>query len=190
MTIQKKMLDCVAALAMTVLLLLSACRGDASPAANSVAHTRAGDIVLSGRVVDRANLIPTKQEQTLIAQLRRLEKETTDQVVIVTLPSLNGAPIEEIGRSLGTAWGIGRADLDNGVLLIVAPAERKVRIEVGLGLEGLVTDEKAAGIVRQMLPFFQTGQPAQAIQVAANATVKLLESDKRRPQRLIHRKAA
>jgi uncharacterized protein len=97
-----------------------------------VAHTAAGDIALTGRVVDQAGIILPADEQRLTQQLARLERETTDQVVIVTLPSLNGEAIEKVGLALGNGWGIGQADTDNGVLLLVAPHDRKVRIEVGL----------------------------------------------------------
>ena len=119
-----------------------------------------------------------------------LERKTTDQLVVVTLPTLGGASVEEVGKSLGNSWGVGRADVDNGVLLIVAPTERKVRIEVGLGLEGLLTDEKATQMVRHMLPLFQANEPVQAISLGVEDIIKVLEADKRRPQRLIHRKAA
>jgi uncharacterized protein len=89
---------------------------------------------LSGRVVDDANLLSPEDEQTLTEELKQLEDKSSDQLVVVTLPSLQGYPIEDFGYRLGRHWGIGTAKLDNGVLLIVAPNERKVRIEVGYGL--------------------------------------------------------
>ncbi|XSG81703.1 MAG: TPM domain-containing protein [Methyloligella sp. ZOD6] len=113
---------------------------------------------LSGRVVDNADLLEPGQETALSAKLKALEEETTDQLVVVTLPSLEGYPIETYGYLLGRHWGIGTAKLDNGVLLIVAPNERKVRIEVGYGLEGKLTDALSHLIIENaILPRFRDG---------------------------------
>src|SRR5581483_5381968 len=90
---------------------------------------------LTGRVVDDADLLSPADEQELTDELKALEDKSSDQVVVVTLPSLQGYAIEDYGYRLGRHWGIGTAKLNNGVLLIVAPNERKVRIEVGYGLE-------------------------------------------------------
>jgi uncharacterized protein len=155
-----------------------------------VAHTAAGDIALTGRVVDQAGIILPADEQRLTQQLARLERETTDQVVIVTLPSLNGEAIEKVGLALGNGWGIGQADTDNGVLLLVAPHDRKVRIEVGLGLEGLLTDARAAKIIEMMLPSFRAGKPAEAIERGVGEISILLRSDLHRPQRVQRKIAA
>jgi len=95
---------------------------------------------LTGRVVDDANLLSPEDEQTLTQELKDLEDKSSDQLVVVTLPSLQGYEIEDYGYQLGRHWGIGTKELDNGVLLIVAPNERKVRIEVGYGLEPILTD--------------------------------------------------
>src|SRR5512134_3618036 len=91
---------------------------------------------LTGRVNDRAGLLSERDEQELEAALARFEAETTDQIVVATVESLQGLPIEDYGYQLGRHWGIGQAGKDNGALLIVAPEEREVRIEVGYGLEG------------------------------------------------------
>ena len=90
---------------------------------------------LTGRVVDDANLLDPADEQALTADLKALEDKSSDQVVVVTVPSLQGYAIEDYGYQLGRHWGIGTKQLSNGVLLIVAPNERKVRIEVGRGIE-------------------------------------------------------
>ena len=97
--------------------------------------------------MDEANLLAPAVEARLDADLARLEGRTSDQLVVVTLPSLKGRSIEQVGLALGNGWAIGQAELNNGVLLIIAPSERKVRIEVGCGLEGLLTDERAASII-------------------------------------------
>lgn len=113
---------------------------------------------LTGRVVDDANLLSPSEKQALTATLKRLEDESSDQLVVVTLPSLQGYTIEDYGYQLGRHWGIGTKELDNGVLLIVAPNERKVRIEVGYGLEPILTDALSRVIIdTAILPRFRGG---------------------------------
>ena len=113
---------------------------------------------LSGRVVDQARLLSPEREAELTETLAALERDTSDQVVVVTVNSLEGHEIEDYGYQLGRAWGIGQKDGDNGVLLIVAPEERKVRIEVGYGLEPVLTDALSALIIQnRILPPFRTG---------------------------------
>jgi uncharacterized protein len=174
--------------AVCLLLLAVSCRAAPQAIDRSIAHTPAGDVKLSARVVDDAQIIPAATEQQLNARSRALEKVTSDQLVVVTLPTLRGATIERVGLALGRGWGIGRHDIDNGVILLVAPNERKVRIEVGYGLEHLLSDDRAGKIVRDMLPLFRANQPAQAISLGETEIIQVLESDKRRPQYL--RKAA
>jgi uncharacterized protein len=146
---------------------------------------------LTGRVVDGADLLPPKDEARLADRLAALEKSTSDQLVVVTLPSLDGEPIEAFALRAGRGWGIGRKGVNNGVLLIVAPLEKRVRIEVGSGLEGLLTDEKAWFIIRdQILPRFQQGAYEQGIDAGVNRLIQLLEQDKRRPQPWPKEKAA
>src|SRR5262245_1240 len=95
---------------------------------------------LTGRVVDEANILDPSTRAALTDKLTDLEAKTTDQLVIVTLTSLQGTSIEDFGVQLGRRWQIGQQGKNNGVLLIVAPSDRKVRIEVGYGLEGTLTD--------------------------------------------------
>jgi uncharacterized protein len=94
---------------------------------------------------------------------------------------LGGAKIEDVAQAIGQSWGIGRADVDNGVLLLIAPTERKVRIHVGLGLEGLLTDARSAEIIQAMLSLFRQQKPVEAIQEGTGRISRLLQSDKRRP---------
>jgi uncharacterized protein len=113
---------------------------------------------LTGRVVDDAKLLSDSDKTALTIDLKALEDKSSDQLVVVTLPSLQGYPIEEFGYQLGRHWGIGTAKLNNGVLLIVAPNERKVRIEVGTGLEGMLTDALSRVIIENsILPRFRDG---------------------------------
>lgn len=135
---------------------------------------------LTGRVVDNANLLTPQQEASITAQLAALENDTTDQLVVVTLPSLQGYDIAEYGYQLGRHWGIGQKGKDNGILLIVAPNERKVRIEVGYGLEGVVTDAVAAEIIQNLiLPAFKRGAYAEGIQTGVIAIVQHLQYPQR-----------
>jgi uncharacterized protein len=136
------------------------------------------------RVQDRAGIIPAAEEIELARQSEALEKATSDQLVVVTVPTLNGEDIARYSTSLGNRLGVGRADKDNGVLLVVAPTERKVRVAVGLGLEGLLTDQRASGIVRDMLPYFRSRDPGQAIRVGFSEIDAVLRSDVRRPHYL------
>jgi uncharacterized protein len=103
----------------------------------SLSHARATEPsfpALTGRVVDDAELLGPDVEEELTGELKALEDKSSDQLVVVTVPSLQGYTIEDYGYRLGRHWGIGTAKLSNGVVLIVAPNEHKVRIEVGYGL--------------------------------------------------------
>lgn len=172
-------------LALAALLLaVAGCSGEQTAAAPAVAETAVGAIPLSGRVVDRADILTPSQESILTAKLEGLERATTDQLVVVTLPSLGQASIEETALALGRGWKVGQADTDNGVLLIVAPNERKVRVEVGYGLEGYLTDQRAAQTVRLMLPKFRQGDLSGAVLTGADDVVAFLEADARRPRYL------
>ncbi len=106
---------------------------------------------LSGRVVDNAKLLSAATEQDLNRQLAVQEQRTGNQIVVVTLPDLQGYEISDYGFQLGRHWGIGQKDKNNGALLIIAMKERKMRIEVGYGLEGLLTDARSAQIIQQIL---------------------------------------
>ena len=130
---------------------------------------------LTGRVNDRAGLLSERDERELEAALARFEAETTNQIVVATLDSLQGLPIEEYGYQLGRHWGIGQAGKDNGALLIVAPEEREVRIEVGYGLEGDLTDAQSRTIIEtRILPRFRQGDFAAGIKAGVAAMIETL----------------
>ncbi|MFC6979057.1 TPM domain-containing protein [Microbulbifer taiwanensis] len=113
---------------------------------------------LSGRVVDRAGLLSPQTEYKLTELMQQHEKTTSNQLAVVTLPDLQGLTIEEYGYQLGREWKLGQKGKDNGALLIVAPNERKLRIEVGYGLEGVLTDALSANIIHtKILPRFKAG---------------------------------
>ncbi|HWT11550.1 MAG TPA: TPM domain-containing protein [Allosphingosinicella sp.] len=139
---------------------------------------------LSGRVVDEAELLSPEEEARLTAELAALERRTTDQLVIVTVRGLRGRSIEDFGRSLGNGWGIGQADKDNGVLLVVAPAERLTRIEVANGLEAILTDDRARSIVeRDLVPNFREGRWHEGIEAGARAIIATLIAHEGTPRR-------
>ena len=130
---------------------------------------------LSGRVVDGAGLLDTATRAQLEQLLKGHEQSTGEQVVVVTLASLQGQSIEDYGYQLGRHWGIGQQGKDNGALLIVAPQERKLRIEVGYGLEGRLTDAQASVIINQVItPAFKSGDYAQGISEGVAAILQVL----------------
>lgn len=133
---------------------------------------------LNGRVIDHGDLVSDAGELALATKLEALERDTTDQVVIVTVPDLQGYEIEDYGYQLGRAWGIGQAEKNNGVLLIVAPRERKVRIEVGYGLEPVLTDALSALIIQnEILPAFREGDFERGIEQGVDAIDRQLRLD-------------
>jgi len=156
--------------ALFALALLVAC--GAALAADLVFPT------LTGRVVDQAGLLDASQEASLTAKLKALEDKTTDQFVVVTLDSLQGTSIEDFGYQLGRYWGIGQKDKNNGVLLIVAPKEHRVRIEVGYGLEGVLTDALTRIIIETSItPRFRAGDMAGGITAGADDVITALTGD-------------
>jgi uncharacterized protein len=133
---------------------------------------------LTGRVVDGGNLLSAADRSALTSDLADLEAKTTDQLVVVTLPSLQGTTIEDYGYQLGRRWKIGQKDKDSGVLLIVAAAERKVRVEVGYGLEGTLTDAATKVIIENtILPAFRTGDFPLGIRNGATQIAQMLRAD-------------
>ncbi|MDO5046863.1 TPM domain-containing protein, partial [Campylobacter sp.] len=106
---------------------------------------------LTGRVVDEANILSQAARENLTKILANHENNTTNQVVVITLNSLQGKDISSYSLELGRHWAIGQKDKDNGVLLVVAPNEKEVRIEVGYGLEGVLTDAISNEIIQRVI---------------------------------------
>ena len=145
---RKAMLKQLASLALLTLLCLVSTAVLAQSEPNFPA--------LSERVVDQANILDNAAEQALVEQLAAHEAETSNQIVVVTVNSLEGYDIADYALRLGRTWGIGTEEKNNGVILLVAPNERKVRIEVGYGLEGALPDGIAGQIIRRnILPQFK-----------------------------------
>jgi uncharacterized protein len=130
---------------------------------------------LSGRVVDEAQILSPATEQRLDGELARLEADTGRQMVVATVSDLQGYEIEEYGYQLGRAWAIGRKGEDDGVILLVAPKERRVRIEVGYGLEPVLTDALSSVILQTaVLPRFREGQMEAGVVAGAEAVIQQL----------------
>ena len=138
---------------------------------------------LTGRVVDAAELLEPEFEAELTQTLVRLETDTQVTLVVATTPDLKGLPIDQYSLELANAWGIGDAERNDGLVMLFAPNERKVRIEVGLGLEEVVTNEEASLIIEEgMLPELQNGNFEEGIRQGVFGLV--------REVRLVHLKEA
>ncbi len=136
---------------------------------------------LTGRVVDQADLLNPAEEAALTAKLQALETQTKRQLVVATLGDLQGYEISDYGYQLGRNWklgqdGKGETEKDNGAILIVAPKERKVRIEVGYGLEPILTDGLSSSIIRgDITPRFKAGDFPGGINAGVDRIVTQLK---------------
>jgi uncharacterized protein len=134
--------------------------------------------VLTGRVVDDAGILAAGTRERLTGMLAAHEQATGEQVVVVTLASLQGLPIEDFGYRLGRAWGIGERGKNTGALLIIAPKERAVRIEVGYGLEGRLTDALSRAIIeRDLVPALRQGDFDKGVLAGTAALIGVLGGD-------------
>jgi uncharacterized protein len=146
-------------------LLLCACLAAAAALAADVPY-------LSGRIVDNAEILGAGTKQKLTAQLKAHEAETTNQIAVLTVRSLEGESVESYAEQVFNAWKLGRKGKDNGVLVLVAPQERRMRIEVGYGLEGTLTDVAASRIVRNvMTPRFKEGNYDAGVEAGVQAVI-------------------
>jgi uncharacterized protein len=143
--------------------------------------------MLTGRVVDLAHVLPAPTVESLTTQLKVHEDITGNQVTVLVLPSLEGEPLEPFSHRIATTWKLGQKGTDNGVLLLVAMKERKIRIEVGYGLEGALTDARSAQIIRnEIVPRFRAGDVPGGVAAGVDAILKTIEgtyqaSDKAAP---------
>jgi uncharacterized protein len=130
---------------------------------------------LTGRVVDDAHVLSPETAQKLDGELAQLEAQTGHQLVVATVPDLQGYEIEDYGYQLGRTWALGKKGVNDGVILLVAPKERKVRIEVGYGLEPVLTDALTSVILQtRVLPQFKQGRMEQGIVDGAEAIIQQL----------------
>jgi uncharacterized protein len=133
---------------------------------------------LTGRVVDEAGVLDAAARSRLDGKLADLENKTSTQLVVATLSSLQGYEVADYGYRLGRHWGIGQKGSNNGAILIVAPKDRAVRIEVGYGLEGKLTDAVSRLIIENsILPRFRANDVAGGIERGADDIVQVLSGD-------------
>jgi len=157
---------------LLLLLLLSCLHGQSG-------HLFALEIpYLTGRVTDNAQLLSVETRRQLSEQLKAHEEKTGNQVVVLTIPSLKGESIDGFAVRVFEDWKLGIKDKDNGVLIIVAPQDRRMRIEVGYGLEGVLTDLTAGRIIHQiMAPRFKAGDFDGGTTAGALAVIQVLEGE-------------
>jgi uncharacterized protein len=133
---------------------------------------------LTGRVVDNAGIIDAATEALLVARLEAFEQKSSDQIVVATIDTLGGEVLEDFANRLFRAWGLGQAGEDNGILLLVVHGDRKMRIEVGYGLEGTLTDLHSKLIIENtMVPAFRQGDFSGGISRAVDDIVLVLEGN-------------
>ena len=131
---------------------------------------------LTGRVVDRADILSSSTENTITALLAAHEDATSNQLAVLTIASLEGEPIEAYSLRVAETWALGTAANDNGVLLLVAVEDRALRIEVGYGLEGYLTDAIAGRIIRnEIVPLFRKQQYDTGVLVGVQSILGVIE---------------
>lgn len=130
----------------------------------------------AGRITDLAGVIDPATETDLDRRIDRVEQQTSSEIAVATVASLNGMSIEEYANRLFREWGVGRAKQDNGVLVVVAPNEREMRIEVGYGLEGVLPDGLAGEVIReQFTPRFRDGDYSGGIRDGVGRVIEVVE---------------
>jgi uncharacterized protein len=128
--------------------------------------------ILKGRVNDYANVLDAKLQASLESRLTAYEKETAHQIAVLTVSSLGGETIEAFSLRVANTWGLGRKGLDNGVLLLVAPSERQVRIEVGKQMSVYVSDAQAGRIIADMTAQFKKGDLGGGVELGVTQLMK------------------
>lgn len=134
-----------------------------------------------GYVNDFAQILTVDEHGRLESMMEAYASRTSREIAIVTISTLGGDTIEQYAASLFQEWGIGKKTEDNGVLLLVAPQDRKLRIEVGYGLESILTDAKSAGVINGTLPLFEQKKYALALEQVANGIELILDQAVQNP---------
>ncbi|WP_444898020.1 TPM domain-containing protein [Microbulbifer sp. SSSA005] len=133
---------------------------------------------LSGRVVDQGELLKADERYQLTELIQQYERDSDNQLVVATIPELQDITIEEYANQLARKWKLGKKDKDNGVLFLIAPNDRKVRIEVGYGLEGALTDALAANIIQtKVLPEFRNGDFSGGINAGVRSIIAATKNE-------------
>jgi uncharacterized protein len=139
--------------------------------------TRAADVpYLSGRVVDNAEILKSQTRSALTEKLKAHEQKTSNQIAVLTVPTIGDESIEEYATRVFESWKLGQKGKDNGALLVIAPKDRKLRIEVGYGLEGTLTDVASSRIIRNVItPAFKAGDFDKGVIDGIDAMIGQLE---------------
>src|SRR6266480_128920 len=133
---------------------------------------------LKARVTDLTGTLTPPQIQTLEARLRDFERGKGSQITVLMLPSTQPETIEEYSIRVADAWKIGRARVDDGVILVVAKNDRRLRVEVGRGLEGAIPDAVAKRVVSEIIaPHFKSGDFYGGVAAGSDALMKLIEGE-------------
>jgi uncharacterized protein len=178
----RRLLQVVTRCSLVALLLLSAnCDGRVPsnepvprPEVQQAAQT-SPELILTGRVTDAAKILSDTQDLSLSQQLESFERVTQHQMTVVTVQTLGGEVIAAFTRDLGNAWGVGRTKEDDGVILLVAPNERQVRIAVGYGLEGILSEEACQHImIQDIILHFRDADLPEGIEAGISALVARL----------------
>jgi len=133
---------------------------------------------LTGQIVDQAKMMSTSGRANLLARLQAHEQKTGNQIAVLTVNSLEGDSLEQFSLRVARGWALGQKDVNNGVLFLIAKNDRKMRIEVGYGLEETLTDAIASFIIRQTVrPLFRKSQFNAGIEAGAGQIIEVLEAD-------------
>ncbi|MGV7121729.1 TPM domain-containing protein [Sphingopyxis sp. 550A] len=156
---------------LAILLVAGGCKAAPEPAAakETAACDGVPQMALAGRVTDAADILSAEEEARLSDRLRRYEARTKHQMVVATAASLNGARVDNFGTCLGNRWKIGRQGHDDGILILIAPNERQMRIATGTGMEKILTDDKALAIVHRMTPYFAKSDYAGGLSIGIDS---------------------
>ena len=136
-----------------------------------------------GLVLDQTNTLTSEQLVTLRAKLLAYDRSTSNQIAVVIIPTLKGNSIEDVALEIGRGWGVGQANNDNGVVILIAKNDRKMRIEVGTGLEGAVTDYVSSSIIQNTLrPNFREDNYYRGLTEAVDEIIKAAEGRYKAPE--------
>jgi len=164
--------------AVALLLLSCSVGGSSSPPIAlpaPAAETVALEVRQTGWVTDAADVIPDDVEARLAAKLAEFERRTLHQMVVVTLPTLAGHDVADVADHLGNTWGVGRAGHNDGIVMLVAPNDRRVRISTANGMTSLLPDEVCRRIIDEaMAPRFREGDLPGGIEAGADAVIAYL----------------
>lgn len=160
---------------LAILLVAVGCKAAPEPAAGpeTAACDGVPQMTMAGRVTDAGEILTAGEEARLSERLARYEERTKHQMVIATVAGLNGARVDNFGTCLGNRWGVGRKGHDDGILILIAPNDRQMRIATGSGMEKMLTDDEALAVIHDMTPHFKAGDYAEGLSTGIEAIAAL-----------------